>query len=128
MEAETTGIMISSGAVGAICGVVGTWLKSKVGTKIKRPLDSDDTYVTHKECKEHRCALEKRIDQLAPALERIDHKIDANEAKAEQRAVDLHRRLDPVVQKVASNSAKVETVEELVKAAFARPVIGAPRK
>lgn len=128
MEAETTGIMISSGAVGAICGVVGTWLKSKVGTKIKRPLDSDDTYVTHKECKEHRCALEKRIDQLAPALERIDHKIDSNEAKAEQRAVDLHRRLDPVVQKVASNSAKVETVEELVKAAFARPVIGAPRK
>lgn len=117
------------GSLGAaiVMGVVKIYL-AKVGTKIKRPLDSDDTYVTHKECKEHRCALEKRIDQLAPALERIDHKIDANEAKAEQRAVDLHRRLDPVVQKVASNSAKVETVEELAKAAFARLAIGAPRK
>ena len=33
MEAETTGIMISSGAVGALCTLAGTWLKSKVMQK-----------------------------------------------------------------------------------------------
>ena len=113
MEAETTGIMISSGAVGAICGVIGTWLKSKVGTKIKRPLDSDDTYVTHQECKGLRCALEQRIDSITPVLQRIDRKIDENEAKAEKRAVDIHRRLDPIAEKTAGVQAKEELLETL---------------
>ena len=111
MEAETTGIMISSGAVGAICGVVGTWLKSKVGTKIKRPLDSDDTYVTSGQCKQHRCALEKRIDALGPALNRIFKKLSENDKRSEDRSLQLHRRLDPVVEKVAATAATVEMMK-----------------
>lgn len=49
MEAETTGIMISSGAVGAICTLAGTWLKSKVmqkhaeETKVPQPLVQEQT-------------------------------------------------------------------------------------
>ena len=113
MDADTTGIVISSGTVGAICGVVGTWIKAKIGTRIKRPLDSEDTYVTHQECKGLRCALEKRIDSITPVLQRIDRKIDENEAKAEKRAVDIHRRLDPIAEKTAGVQAKEELLENL---------------
>lgn len=35
MEAETTGILISSGAVGALCGVASAWIKAKFGQKVK---------------------------------------------------------------------------------------------
>lgn len=46
MDADTTGIVISSGAVGAICGVVGTWLKTKVGTKTRIEPDPINAHVT----------------------------------------------------------------------------------
>ena len=115
MEAETTGIMISSGAVGAICGVVGTWIKSKVAQKQARPVDSDDRYVTQLECRQHRCAIEKRIDDNLEILRRIPAMIEESDRKAEKRSVDLHRRLDPIVEKVAANSAKIELFEDLAR-------------
>ena len=124
MEAETTGIVISSGAVGAICGVVGTWLKSKVGTKIKRPLDSDDTYVTHQECKEHRCALEKRIDEIGPALNRIFTKLTDIDRSSEERAIKLHERIGPIAERVAADNAKIDTIGKVVEAALARSTVG----
>ena len=124
MEAETTGIVISSGAVGAICGVVCTWLKSKVGTKIKRPLDSDDTYVTHQECKEHRCALEKRIDEIGPALNRIFTKLTDIDRSSEERAVKLHERIGPIAERVAADNAKIDTIGKVVEAALARSNVG----
>lgn len=115
MEAETTGIVISSGAVGAICGVVGTWIKSRMGVKQKRPLDSDDLFVTQQQCQQHRCAIEKRIDDNLEILRKIPAMIEESDRKAEKRSCDLHRRLDPVVEKVAANAAKIEVFENLAK-------------
>ena len=118
MEAETTGIMISSGAVGAICTLIGAWLKSKVGTKIKRPIDSDDTYVTCGQCKQHRDALNKRIDEQTTLLRKIPDMIEDMDRKAEKRSVDLHRRIDPIVRDVACSQAAAETAKQIVASAL----------
>jgi len=83
------------------------------GGKAQRPVDTDDTYVTHGECKSHRCALEKRIDELGPALNRIFNKLSENDRKSEERSIQMHRRLDPIVERVAANSAKIEMFEDL---------------
>ena len=80
----------------------------KVDVKTRRPLDHDDVYVTHGECKRFMCAMEKRIEAIGPALNRIFMKLNENDRKSEERTIRLHDRLEPVIQKVAANSAKIE--------------------
>ena len=111
MEIETTGIVISSGAVGALAGVASTWIKSKVAQRHARPLDTADTFVTHGECQSHRCAIEKRIDELGPALNRIFTKLADNDKRSEERTNQMHRRLDPVLEKVAATAAEVQMLK-----------------
>jgi len=102
----------------AVIGSISTlmWCKHKAG-KQQRPLDTDDTYVTHGECKSHRCALEKRIDSITPMLKQISDAVERSATRAEERAVQLHRRLDPIVERVAANSAKIDMFEELARQA-----------
>jgi len=35
MDADTTGLVISSGAIGALCGVASTWIKAKFGQRTR---------------------------------------------------------------------------------------------
>lgn len=115
-----------------IAGIVSTALvyfkmKGKQGegkdetrtVKIKRPVDSDDIYVTKGECQQNRCAIskqmdamDKRIDELGPALNRIFLKLNENDRKSEERTIRLHDRLEPVIQKVAANSAVIEMLKQ----------------
>lgn len=118
MDAETTGIVISSGAVGALCTLGAAWIKAKFGQRAKVeadpspfPVQQQGPFVTVGECKQHRCALEKRIDAIGPALNRIFKKISENDKRSEDRSLQLHRRLDPVVEKVASTAATVEMMK-----------------
>ena len=118
MDAETTGIAASYGAVGAICGVATMWIKAKFGQRAKVeadpspfPVQQQGPFVTVGECKQHRCALEKRIDELGPALNRIFRKLSENDQRSEDRSLQLHRRLDPVVEKVAATAATVEMMK-----------------
>lgn len=119
MDAETTGIMISSGAVGAIFTFAAQWVKAHYGQKKvvtpdpnPFPVQQQGPFVTTGECKQHRCALEKRIDDMKPLLEQISGQISSSSARAEERAVQLHRRLDPIVEKVAANAAELEFLKE----------------
>ena len=119
---ETTGIFIGSGALGAICGVVSSWLKSKVGMKMKAPLDSNDRYVTELQCQQHRCALSKRIDdnmamteKIVSWFNRLDKKLEETDDKAEKRSFDIHRRLDPIVEKVGAINAKIDVLDNIIK-------------
>lgn len=80
--------------------------------KVKRPIDSDDVYVTKGECRSHRCALEKRIDQIGPALGRLFDKLTEIDHKNELRVVRMHDRLEPVVQRVAANSEAISMLKE----------------
>lgn len=99
-----------------IAGVVSTALvyfkmKGKIEAKIRRPLDSDDLYVTQKQCQAHRCALEKRIDEIGPALHRLFMKLCDIDKKSEERSIRLHDRLEPVISKVAANSEAIDIMK-----------------
>ena len=120
MDAETTGIVISSSALGALCTLAASWIKAKYGTRktvtpdpSPFPVQQQGPFVTTGECKQHRCALEKRIDAIMPVLKDISNQISSSSARAEERAVQLHRRLDPIVEKVAANAAELDLIKEI---------------
>lgn len=115
---ETEGIIIGSGAVGAICGVVGTWIKAKIAQKKARPVDSDDRYVTQLECKNCRDAISKRIDELGPALNRIFKKLNENDIRSEDRAQRTHSRIDPLIEKLSETKGRVDTLENAISTAL----------
>ena len=117
--AEVTGGMslVSSEFVTAlltgIAGIISSLvvyfkMKGRVEVKTRRPLDHDDVYVTHGDCKRLMCAMERRIEEIGPALNRIFVKLNDNDKRSEQRTIRLHERLEPVIERVAANSAKIE--------------------
>lgn len=118
MEVDGVNLAVGGGAVTAIAGVVGAWIKAKFGKpEIPQPMETQQVgpFVTCGECKQHRAAISKRIDTIETSTRRIINKLDEIDTRAEKRSVDLHRRLDPIIEKVAANSAKVEAFE---RAAF----------
>ena len=77
-------------------------------------------YVTCEQCRQHRDAIQKRIDDIGPALGRVFKKLDENDKKAEERAQQTHRRLDPFIQELGAVRGKMELFEK----AAAEAVIG----
>ena len=124
MEVDGVNLAVGGGAVTAIAGVVGAWIKAKFGkTHIPQPMETSQVgpFVTCGECKQHREAIGKRIDTIETSTRTIIDKLDEIDTRAEKRSVDLHRRLDPIIEKVAANSAKVEAFE---RAAFGETMGG----
>ena len=68
-------------------------------------------YVTCEQCRQHRDAIQKRIDDIGPALGRVFKKLDENDKRAEERSIQTHRRLDPLVEEIGRLRGKVEIVE-----------------
>ena len=112
------GVAIGSSAVTAICGVIGLWIRARFQrTKIEPdPLNVNKTekYITRGECKNYRCALEKRIDEFGPALERIFKKLNENDQKSEARSTQLHRRLDPIIEKTAAHQEAISLIKGVI--------------
>jgi len=101
-----------SGITG-ILGVVGIIIwKSRRDEKKRRPLDSKDLYVTCQQCQDHRAAIGRRIDELGPALNRIFDRIALNDKRSEERANQMHRRIDPLIERVAAHKADIENLKE----------------
>lgn len=73
-----------------------------------------DKPVTRGECKQYRCAIQKQIEAIGPALGRVFNKLDENDKRSEERAKDTHRRLDPILVKVSENMARVDLLEKIV--------------
>ena len=69
-------------------------------------------YVTCEQCRQHRDAIQKRIDDIGPALGRVFKKLDENDKRAEERSIQTHRRLDPLVEEIGRLRGKVEIVEK----------------
>lgn len=127
MEVDGVNLAIGGGAVTAIAGVVGAYIKAKFGkTQIPQPMETSQVgpFVTCGECKQHRAAIGKRIDTIETSTRTIINKLDEIDTRAEQRSENLHRRLDPIIEKVAANSAKVDMIENTVREAAKAATIG----
>ena len=127
MEVDGVNLAIGGGAVSAIAGVVGAWIKAKFGkTQIPQPMETQQVgpFVTCGECKQHRAAIGKRIDTIETSTRTIINKLDEIDTRAEQRSENLHRRLDPIIEKVAANSAKVEMMDAAIRDAAKAATVG----
>jgi hypothetical protein len=127
MEVDGVNLAIGGGAVTAIAGVVGAYIKAKFGkTEIPQPMETKQVgpFVTCGECKQHRAAIGKRIDTIETSTRTIINKLDEIDTRAEQRSENLHRRLDPIIEKVAANSAKIDFFESTVRDAAKAANIG----
>lgn len=127
MEVDGINLAIGGGAVTAIAGVVGAYIKAKFGkTQIPQPMETQQVgpFVTCGECKQHRAAIGKRIDTIEDSTRTIINKLDDIDNRAEQRSENLHRRLDPIIEKVAANSAKVEMMDAVIRDAAKAATVG----
>lgn len=127
MEVDGVNLAIGGGAVTAIAGVVGAYIKAKFGkTKIPQPMETQQVgpFVTCGECKQHRAAIGKRIDTIETSTRTIINKLDEIDTRAEARSENLHRRLDPIIEKVAANSAKVDMMDAIIRDAAKSANIG----
>ena len=127
MEVDGINLAIGGGAVTAIAGIVGAYIKAKFGkTEIPQPMETQQVgpFVTCGECKQHRAAIGKRIDTIETSTRTIINKLDEIDTRAEQRSENLHRRLDPIIEKVAANSAKIDFFESTVRDAAKAANIG----
>ena len=127
MEVDGINLALGGGAVTAIAGVVGAYIKAKFGkTEIPQPMETQQVgpFVTCGECKQHRAAIGKRIDTIETSTRTIINKLDEIDTRAEQRSENLHRRLDPIIEKVAANSAKIDVFESTVREAAKAANIG----
>ena len=127
MEVDGINLALGGGAVTAIAGVVGAYIKAKFGkTQIPQPMETQQVgpFVTCGECKQHRQAIGKRIDTIETSTRTIINKLDEIDTRAEQRSENLHRRLDPIIEKVAANSAKVEMMDAVIRDAAKAAAIG----
>ena len=115
MEVDGVNLAIGGGAVTAIAGVVGAYIKAKFGkTQIPQPMETQQVgpFVTCGECKQHRAAIGKRIDTIEQSTRTIINKLDEIDTRAETRSENLHRRLDPIVAQVAANSEAVDFIKK----------------
>ena len=127
MEVDGINLAIGGGAVTAIAGVVGAYIKAKFGkTEIPQTMETQQVgpFVTCGECKQHRAAIGKRIDTIEDSTRTIINKLDDIDNRAEQRSENLHRRLDPIIEKVAANSAKVEMMDAVIRDAAKAATVG----
>ena len=127
MEVDGVSLTMGGAAVTAIAGVAGAYIKAKFGkTQIPQPMETQQAgpVVTCGECKQHRAAIGKRIDTIEDSTRTIINKLDEIDTRAEQRSENLHRRLDPIIEKVAANSAKVEMMDAVIRDAAKAANIG----
>ena len=115
MEIDGISLTMGGAAVSAVAGVVGAWIKARYGkTTVPQPLETreEPRCVTCDQCAEHRKAINARIDDIGPALGRVFKKLDENDTRAEERSIQTHRRLDPLVEEIGRLRGKVEFVEK----------------
>lgn len=111
---EISGInILSNGAIATVCALLTTYLKLAHDRRVKIER-VDEQPVTKKECKERRCEMQAQIQAIIPALQKIETTLKENDRKSEERAINLNRRIDPLLEKVAANMAESEIIKKMV--------------
>ena len=116
MAENTAGLIISTAGLSSLCTLAATWIKARFSKTRIEPdplnVEKQDKFVTRGECKNYRCAMQKQIDNVGPALNRIFKKLNENDRKSEERSMQLHRRLDPIVEKTAAHQAEIALIKD----------------
>ena len=117
MEAETTGIIISTAVATKALDVALAWVKAKF-MKGNEPhqIQQVNDCVTVKECNRRMKDLDDRVTRLEQkfdsSVEKIISKLDTMDREGEKRSIDIHRRLDGVVEKVAETRGEVGLIKD----------------
>lgn len=117
MEAETTGIIISTAVATKALDVALAWVKAKF-MKGNEPhqIQQVNDCVTVKECNRRMKDLDDRVTRLEQkfdsSVEKIISKLDTMDREGEERSVAIHRRLDGVVEKVAETRGEVGLIKD----------------
>ena len=128
MEVDGINLVVGGGAVSALAGLAGAWIKARYGktevTPTPLPVDEQDKFITRGECKRLMCAHDSQIAELRSDVKtgnvNILHKLEAMDRKSEERAIAAHSRIEPLVKELAKNIGQVE----LMKEGFLRKTVG----
>lgn len=118
MDADGAQIILGSGAFGALCGVVSSWIKARFArTKVEpQPLEVKGApkFVTCEECELKHRAVDERLSAGTRAFDAVQRKIDAVETKMDTNQRDvmgsiqkLNDRVAPVAEACAENGAAI---------------------
>lgn len=117
-------LVLGGGTAGALITMLGNWLISKSTRRNRiepQPLEIKpaEQYVRCTDCVEHRRVIESHHEELAvevrgerkalqELLSGIRKQLTHNDEKAEERSVNLHRRIDPLIEAVGSLKGRVD--------------------
>lgn len=118
MDADGAQIILGSGAFGALCGVVSSWIKARFSktTVAPQPLEVKGAtkFVTCEQCELRHKEVDNRLAAGTRAFDAVRSKIDAVETKmdANQRDVmtsfqKLNDRVAPIGEACAENGAAI---------------------
>lgn len=111
---QNGGLVIGGGLMAQLMNWGRDWWKARQAVKVEQPLEVSKrpAFITVAECNRRMCEMEQRIDshigRINSTLEKIVSKLDEIDQRGEERAIALNRRIDPVIEKVAANSASIE--------------------
>ena len=130
MEVDGINLAVGGGAVSAIAGIAGAWIKAKFGkTTVPQPLKTEiapdplnvknekkPVFVTVGEFNTRLGKVEQDIKDLRGDIQSSNAavlaKLDENDQRSEERAQATHRRLDPFIQELGAVRGKMEIIEK----------------
>ena len=118
MDADGAQIILGSGAFGALCGVVSSWIKARFSktTVAPQPLkvQAEQQFVTCEQCELKHKAVDERLAAGARAFDAVRSKIDTVESKMDMNQRDvmtsfqkLNDRVTPIGEACAENGAAI---------------------
>ncbi len=128
MEVDGISLTVGGAAVSAVAGVFGAWIKARYGRTTvdptPLPVEEADKFITRGECKRLMCAHDAQLSEIRNDIKtgnvNILHKLEAMDKKSEERAIDAHRRIEPLVHEIAKNIGQVDMIKE----AFLKSLVG----
>ena len=130
MEVDGINLAVGGGAVSAIAGIAGAWIKAKFGkTTVPQPLKTEiapdplnvknekkPVFVTVGEFNTRLGKVEQDIKDLRGDIQSSNAavlaKLDENDQRSEERARQTHLRLDPFIRELGAVHGKMDIIEK----------------
>ena len=125
----TIGGSLGAAIVGAAVKIYTSWQHAEK-TAIPQPCDIHQVNdcITVKECNRRMKALEDRMDKMdervSDGFNNVLKKLDAMDTRSEDRSIALNRRIDPMMEKLAATSSRVDMLNEQIRDAWRGATLG----